>query len=158
EHLPHLDAAVDRQRRATARAGVAGNDLGDVGPYVDVKVAVQYRAADVVVGLVGAGDPLRTRAHRTVGDDEGGAGQVRSDVALGQLGVTLEVLVVEHASATRRHRLAERVRVHLTIAGHERKPELSVDVEGDRLEHLVVGDAEFLGNAGDAGQVRRMHL
>ena len=63
EHLPDLDAPVDRQRLAATRARVAGDDLRDVGPHVDVEVAIEDRVADVVVGLVRPGDPRRARTH-----------------------------------------------------------------------------------------------
>src|SRR5439155_26611316 len=91
EHLPDLDAPVDREWLAATRARVARDDLRDVRPYVDVEVTVEHGAADVVVGLVRTCDPSCTRTHEAVGDDQRHAGEMRADVALAQRGTPFEV-------------------------------------------------------------------
>jgi hypothetical protein len=158
EHLPDLDAPVDRERLAATRARIARDDLRDAGPDVDVEVAIEDGAADVVVGLVRAGDPRLPGAHEPVGDDQRHVGEMRADVALGQLGMLFEIVIVEQPNGAWRDGLLEQVRVDLAVAGHQREPDLAVDVEGDRLEQLAGRNPELGGDAVDAGQVGSVHL
>src|ERR1043165_1782019 len=58
EHVPDLDAAVDLQRRLAARARIAGDNGGDVRVLRLGEVAAGIRAAEVIVLLVTADDPV----------------------------------------------------------------------------------------------------
>ena len=66
EHVPDLDAAVDRQRLAAAGARVARHDRHEVGPHVDVEVAAEHRVPRVVIDSFAPGDPAEP-AQRTLG-------------------------------------------------------------------------------------------
>ena len=57
-----------------------------------------------------------------------------------------------------RDRLLEQVRVDFAVAGHQREPDLAVDIESDRLEQLAGTNAEVCGDAVDPGQGGRVHL
>ena len=100
------------------------------------------------------GDPAAWFLQRAIRDNHRHARMVRPDVALGQIGVRLEVLVGEQARLPRRERAQRRELVDLTVAGHQREPDLAVDVERDALQEIGPLDAEVLRHAVDAGQVR----
>ena len=97
EDVPDLDAAGRRQRAAAVGRGVALAHLGGLDRAVRGEVAAGDEVDDVVVGLVGAGDP------RGAGDDprvdevaHAVRGQRRrADVALDQERVGREVRLVE---------------------------------------------------------------
>ena len=72
--------------------------------------------------------------------------EVGPDVALGQLGMRVEVVVGEHACCRGATACASAYGIHLTIARHEREPDLTVEVEHDALEQLVRRRAEVLGD------------
>ena len=135
EHVADLDAAVDRQRRPAAGHGSPVTTLTRSAQWSTVKSrpSTAWRTwwsisfAPVTHG--------RRLADERIGDDERRAGEVGADVALRQLGVGGEVVVV--VQAHRRGATAgEREGVDLPVAGHERETELAVEVERDALQQL----------------------
>ena len=135
--------------------GSPGATVDDVGPHVDVEVATEHRIAHVMVDTIRAGDPRRVR-RCTLGSATTtlASGEVRADVALRELGMRGEVVVAVEPHALRRERGRERELVDLAIAGNDREPELTVDVERDRLQQRRRLDVQELGDTGDARHVR----
>ena len=83
---------------AATRTGVPGHDLCIRSPLVDDEVPAEQGPADVVVRLVGSGDPAARTGHAQVGhhSDAGGLLAHRSDVPLDQGRMCGEVGIVEH--------------------------------------------------------------
>ena len=140
------------------RAGIAGNDGNQVGPLVDGKVALGASTGKVIIGLVGATDPLLGLAQALVAHQTNALGQVdRSDKALVKT-VRLELLVGHHTIALAKDVLGLAV-IEFVVArdnGHDRLA-LRVD-ESQRLARAVLGEAEKLGDGLDGAHTRSLDL
>ena len=156
--LGNLDAAGSRERLATVRTGIAGDDGDQVGPLVDGKVAIGAGTGKVIIDLVGTAGPLLGLAQALVAHQTDALGQIdRSNKALMQP-VGLELLVGHHAIALAKDVLGLAV-VELVVArdnGHNRLA-LGVD-ESQRLARAVLGEAEELGDGLDGAHTGSLDL
>src|SRR5690606_10319808 len=97
EDVPDLDAAVERERAAAARARVTGAHLGRLDRAVGDEVAPGDDVGGVLARLVRAGDPGRAGHHPRVDEvpDAEVLEDLRADVAAHQARVLGEVLGLE---------------------------------------------------------------
>ena len=145
----------------SARARVAAHDASPDRPRVATSKSRPSTAwRDVVVDLVRAGDPARARAPTSGSATTSAAPRVvGTDVALRELGVARR--------SPRRRRGARRRGATACVSAYgltSRSPGTSASPSSPSTSnamHLSSSDGaapEVLGDAGDAGQVGRVHL
>jgi len=138
EDVADLDAALDRERLAAARADVAVLDDGEVGVGGDLAVAFEVDVVEVVLlRHVAAGDHALGALQVEVGVDRHVLGRLyRAGVADRGPGHAADGVEVREREALRADEALRLDLVQLAVAAHAEEDRLAVREIDERLHHL----------------------
>ena len=141
EDVADFDAALDLKGLAAFGAGVASHGVAQVGPFDgQFHVADEAEVADVLVGLVGTGDPVVTGLEFLVGVDLFHALEAgRAGKAHGRTGHGFHLFGRGELDVVGVEEVGQLDFVEFTVAAQEHGHGLAVSHEEQGLDELVAG-------------------
>ncbi len=166
KHMPHLDAAADRQHALAVRAGIARLHIADVGHFGLRQIAPPVDAGVVEIHRIGADDEVAHIRHGTVGNHAHGMHSAnRPKVARRRAKRGHNLGLGRHAGAGQTGELAHLDLVDRMIAAHQQQHDgcglpglVAIHCEHDRLEGLLQGNAQQRRDILAFGRARRGRL